>query len=65
MMRDNQGEAAFSLWEAVQPAPQAAGPFSLNLCRCLTIAALKTLAVSPDTMIAHAIRGGVAAGSDD
>lgn len=37
---------------------QAAGPFSLNLCRGLTIAALKILAVSTDAMIPHAITGG-------
>jgi hypothetical protein len=58
VLRDNQDKAAFSLSEAVQPAPGDAGPFGLNLGRCLTIAALKTLAVPTDAMIAPAIRGG-------
>jgi hypothetical protein len=30
VLRRNQGEAAFPLWEAVQREPQAGAPFSLN-----------------------------------
>jgi hypothetical protein len=46
------------VWEAIRPAPQPGDPFSPNLRRCLTIAALKILAVSADAMIAHAIAEG-------
>jgi len=51
VLRANQDEAAFSPWGGCDP-------FSLNLGRCLSIAAVKILAVSTDAMIPHAITGG-------